>query len=54
MNLENDLFMLKKQQLMQLELAEAASEFRHIPETANQGITTFRTGITAGFAFVHG
>jgi len=32
MNMENDLFMMKKHQLMQLELAEAASEFKHIPD----------------------
>jgi len=33
MNLENDLFMLKKHKMMQLELAEAASEFKNIPES---------------------
>lgn len=33
MNLENDLFMLQKQKMMQIELAEAASEFKNIPES---------------------
>ena len=30
MNLENDLFMLKKNKMMQLELAEAASEYKTV------------------------
>ncbi len=37
MNLENDLFMLKKQQIVQIELAEAAREQKGIsPESGDR------------------
>ena len=49
MNQENDKFALHQEKKMQIELAEAASEFKNIPEAALRNTTpqqVIPTGLT--------